>query len=112
VSDNAPASRFLDLVEATLAQQGKTKTWLAQRSEVSRATINNWRKQPRTPQAASVLAIADVLGIGHDEALRLSGLPRAEQPPADTTDLSALPLAAIVEEIHRLTGELARRAAN
>ena len=110
MSEDAPARPFLELVEAALASQGKTKTWLSQRSQVSRATINNWRTAPRTPHAANVLSVADALGIDRDKALRLAGLPSVGGESADdATDLSALPTAAIVERIHRLTDELGRR---
>jgi transcriptional regulator with XRE-family HTH domain len=109
VSEDAPARPFLELIEATLASQGKTKTWLAKRAGVSRAAINNWRAQPRTPQASSVLAVADTLGIGHDKALRLAGLPSAgSTAPDDATDLSAFTPPALMERIHRLTSEIDR----
>lgn len=102
MSDNAPARPLLELVEATLNQQGRTKTWLAGRSQVSRAAINNWRHQPRTPQAASVIAVADALGIDPDRALRLAGLstetPRAE---SGTADLATVPTDDLLAEIRR-----------
>lgn len=109
VSDNAPALPYLELVEATLAKQGRTKTWLSKRSGVSRAAINNWRTQPRTPQASSVLAVADALGLDHDRALRLSGLPADAEPIAEGARLSELPTTVIVEKLHQFADELARR---
>lgn len=84
MNNNAPARRFYELVEATLNKQGKTKSWLAQRSKVNRNTINNWATQPRTPQAGNVLAVADALGIEHERALRLAGL-RTEEPSVDNS---------------------------
>jgi lambda repressor-like predicted transcriptional regulator len=102
VSDNAPARPFLELIEATLNRQGKTKAWLAQRSKVNRNTINNWGIQPRTPQAGNVLAVADALGIEQDQALRLAGLrtdmPRAERDVPAITEASDEELLA---ELHR-----------
>ncbi|MEO3869413.1 helix-turn-helix transcriptional regulator [Nonomuraea sp. B12E4] len=109
MSENAPARPFLELVEATLTRQGKTKTWLSGRANVSRATINNWARQPRTPQSANVLAVADVLGIDHEKALRLAGLAISSELPPEPTDLASLPTPALVEKLHRLTDELARR---
>lgn len=92
MTDNAPARPFFELVEATLNRQGKTKAWLAQRSKVNRNTINNWGTQPRPPQAANVLAVADALGIEHDRALRLAGLrtdlPRVEEGTPTLADAS------------------------
>lgn len=110
MSENAPALPFLQLVEATLAERGQTKTWLSQRSGVTRATLNNWRTKPRSPQASSVLAVADVLDIDHQKALRLAGLPSVGEalPADDGADLSALQPPALVERIHRLTSELDR----
>lgn len=84
MTSNAPARQFYELVEATLNKQGKTKSWLAQRSKVNRNTINNWATQPRTPQAGNVLAVADALGIEHERALRLAGL-RTEEPRVDNS---------------------------
>lgn len=84
MNNNAPARQFYELVEATLNKQGKTKSWLAQRSKVNRNTINNWATQPRTPQAGNVLAVADALGIEHERALRLAGL-RTEEPSVDNS---------------------------
>jgi transcriptional regulator with XRE-family HTH domain len=111
VTADAPARPLLDLVEATLKRQGRTKTWLASRSGVSRATINNWAHQPRTPQSSSVLAIANVLGIDQEHALRLAGLlNEATATRTDTIpDLSEVPTATLVAELHRIGDELARR---
>lgn len=109
-TDSAPALPFLELVEATLNRQGKTKTWLAEHSKVSRAAINNWRGQPQPPQAATVLAIADALGIEHDRALRLAG--RSTDPieaEGGPLDLPAMPTDALVQLIHRAADELSRR---
>lgn len=102
MTDDAPARPFLELIEATLNQQGRTKTWLSQRSKVNRNTINNWGTQPRTPQAANVLAVADALGIEQRRALRLAGLstdmPRAE---GDALDLAGVPTDDLLAEIRR-----------
>lgn len=111
MTDHAPARPLFELVEQTLARQGKTKTWLSGRANVSRATLNNWRTAPRTPQAASVLAVADVLGIDHEKALRLAGLPSSDSPPpVEAADLSELPIPALAERLHHLSGELDRVA--
>lgn len=111
MSDTAPAKPFLDLVEATLAEMGRTKTWLSQRSNVSRAAINNWAHQPRTPQASSVIAVATALGLDQKRALRLAGLPSTgAAPEAETPDLDALPLDALAERLRHLSGELDRVA--
>lgn len=102
MSDNAPARPLLELIEATLNRQGKTKAWLSQRSKVNRNTINNWGTQPRTPQAANVLAVADALNIERDKALRLAGL-RTGMPRAtgEVLDLTAVPIDDLLAEIRR-----------
>lgn|GEM_PF-3630519 len=102
MSEDAPARPFLDLIEAALNERGQTKSWLARNSGVSRATINNWRWQPRTPQAGNVLAIADVLEIAHDEALRLAGLAvRAPAIQEGRPDLGSASDEELVAELHR-----------
>lgn len=110
MSDNAPAKPFLDLVEATLAERGQSKTWLSQRSGVTRTTLNNWRSKPRSPQASSVIAVADTLGIDRQKALRLAGLPANPPTTEDLANIADLPTPALVEKLHQLTDELARRA--
>jgi transcriptional regulator with XRE-family HTH domain len=100
VSDDAPARAFYDLAMATMKRLGKNKTWLAQRSQVNRNTIENWAKQPRPPQSATVLQVADALGIEHDRALRLAGL--AERPPeGEALDLASVPTDELLAEVRR-----------
>lgn len=110
MSDNAPALPFFQLVEATLAERGQTKTWLSQRSGVTRTTLNNWRTKPRSPQASSVLAVADTLGIDRQKALRLAGLPANPATADDLANLADLPTGVLVERLHQIGDELARRA--
>jgi hypothetical protein len=83
-----------------LAEQGKSKLWLHQRSGVARDTINALAKQPRPPQAATVAAIADVLGMDRQEAARLAGLP-VNTLTAVTVDLSHITDEALLAEMHR-----------
>ena len=76
----APARPWYNLVAETIALKGWTKAQLAERSGVSRPTIDNWRVNPRAPQARSVNAVADVLGIPRQQALRLAGvIPDGDQ---------------------------------
>jgi transcriptional regulator with XRE-family HTH domain len=75
MSDQRPPARpWYDLVTETIALKGWTKAQLADRAGVSRPTVDNWRTNPRPPQARSVNAVADVLGIPRKEALRLAGV--------------------------------------
>lgn len=75
MTERGPAAPWYDRVIAELAQQGQSKSWLNRRSGVSRATIENWATQPKAPQAGTVAAVADVLGIPRAEAAKLAGLP-------------------------------------
>lgn len=82
----APARPWYDYVISEIALRGWTKTQLSERSGVSRPAIDKWQKNPRPPQAASVNAVADVLDIPRERALRLAGViaaePEAHPPPA------------------------------
>ena len=106
----APAAAFYARVISELARQGKTKTWLHQHSKVARNTIDNLEKQPRPPQASTVAAVADVLGIDRKEAARLAGLPVDTLQAAPATDLSTLSNDQLAAEAKRITDELRRRA--
>lgn len=111
MSSDAPARPLYDRVVERLATLGKSKTWLAQRADISRGTIENWAKQPRPPQAATVNAVADALGIDRTEALRLAGcLPQEPATPlSEKSDLAEVPSGELVEQINRLVAELYRR---
>lgn len=111
MSESIPGRPLYDHVVELLARQGRTKSWLAQRAGVSRVTLENWSKQPKPPQSATVLAVADALGMDHDEALRLAGLiPGGTTIPGGApTELHEVPSDALVAEINRLAAELRRR---
>lgn len=80
-----PAAPLYDAVMQALASKGWTKTRLWRESGVARSTIEAWETAPRPPQAATVHAVADALGIKRSEALRLAGIiiPGAAQPAGD-----------------------------
>ena len=61
------------MVETT-AVKGWSIAELGTRSGVARSTVYGWRDNPGRPQAKSVNAVADVLGIPRDRALRLAGI--------------------------------------
>lgn len=85
----APARPWYDRVTAEIALRGWTKTQLSERSGVSRTAIDKWQKNPRPPQAASVNAVADALGIPRERALRLAGVI-PEVPREFSPDLQEL----------------------
>lgn len=88
--NGAPAKPWYDTVIATIAVRGWTKAELSDRSGVARTTIDNWERNPRKPQAKSVNAVADAVGIPREQALRLAGIiaeaAEAERsPPREPT---------------------------
>lgn len=105
----APAKDWYDLVVQTIALKGMTKTQLAERAGVSRATIDRWERGASRPaQAASVNAVADALGIPRVLALRLAGVI-SDTPETDRSPPRELP--ADLQELmrKRLGDEVASR---
>lgn len=101
-----PALPYHAVVVATLQEQGKSKSWLSQRSGVSRNTIDNWAKQPRAPQAGTVVAVAKVLGIHPKLALQLAGVADViERYEIDEQDgvpnLASVPTDVLMAELRR-----------
>lgn len=81
---SAPARPLWDRIQTLCASRGWSGVRLERETGVSRQTVNKWRTQPRPPQAATVNAVATVLGIPLEDALRLAGiLPGEEQPPSE-----------------------------
>lgn len=103
VSDRAPAAPFHAAVMQALKTRGMTKAQLHQKSGVARSTIDTWKAQPRPPQAATVLAVADVLEIDRGEALRLAGVLADTKAAAEgtTVDLSDVDTDVLLAEIRR-----------
>jgi transcriptional regulator with XRE-family HTH domain len=83
--------------------RGMTKSQLHQKSGVARSTIDTWKTQPRPPQPATVIAVADVLGIDRGEALRLAGVLPDTKAAAEGTivDLSQVDTDVLIAEIRR-----------
>lgn len=96
--DHAPARPWYDLVVETAAVKGWSIADLGSRSGVARTTIYGWRANRGKPQSKSVNAVADVLGIPRERALRLAGVIAAEPQPPPSAD-PALPTP---EEMERL----------
>jgi transcriptional regulator with XRE-family HTH domain len=81
MSSIPPALAWYSRVTEAIALRGWSKAELSERAGVARSTIDGWQRNPRRPQAKSVNAVADTLGIGRAEALRLAGIvgePRQE----------------------------------
>jgi hypothetical protein len=98
--DRAPALPLYQRVVAELATQGRSKTWLHQRTGVARNTVDNWAKQPRAPQAGTVLSVTRELGIADDEALELAGITPTGVV-VTTVDLAVIGTDALLAEIRR-----------
>lgn len=73
-ADQAPAREWYDLAVQTTAVKGWSVADLASKSGVARTTIYGWRDNPRKPHAKSVNAVADVLEIPRERALRAAGI--------------------------------------
>jgi transcriptional regulator with XRE-family HTH domain len=103
VSDRAPAAPFHAAVVEALKTRGMTKAQLHQRSGVARSTLDTWKTQPRPPQAATVLAVADALDIDRGEALRLAGVLADTKAVKEgtTVDLSDVDTDVLLAEIRR-----------
>lgn len=76
-------------VERERVLRGWSATQLHKQTGVSRSTIANWAFQSQPPQASTVNAVADVLGIERVEALRLAGI-LTDPAEDDLPDLSGL----------------------
>ncbi|MEV0831511.1 MULTISPECIES: GIY-YIG nuclease family protein [Streptosporangiaceae] len=106
-----PALPLYEFIVEELARRGQTKTWLTRKSGVSRSGIDNLAKQPRTPQAGTVIALAGPLEMDRKRALQLAGLATTEDLiiAKRPVDLSAVSTADLIAMLHRLTDELHRR---
>jgi len=88
-----PARPWFDLVTERIAVRGWSVAELARRAHVSRPTIYGWRENPGKPQAAPVNAVADLLGIPRERALRLAGvIADAPQEPGEASQSAPTPL--------------------
>lgn len=87
-----------------------TKTRVAEIAGLPRATIDRWQDQPRPPLPASVIKVADALGINRGEALRLAGILDGVPPPLDREQAVA-ELRAKLAEISAASAEIERRLA-
>jgi hypothetical protein len=74
MTEGAPAARFHEAVLRVLQEQGRSKNWLHNKTGVARSTVDAWAIQPRPPQARTVLAVAEALGMDRTDALRLAGV--------------------------------------
>jgi len=82
----SPARPWFDVVTEQSAIRGLGIAELARRAHVGRATIYGWRDGADGKiQAGPVNAVADVLGIPRERALRLAGIigtaPSSAAPP-------------------------------
>lgn len=93
------AYRLYVRVEMERALKGWTSTRLSKQTGVSRATIGKWATQPNPPNAPTVTAVADVLGISRLEALRLAGI--LDDDP-EIIEMSAGERRAVLDLLHNL----------
>lgn len=104
---SAPARPLYDRIDLLRVRNGWTKVQVARVAGIDRGTLENWRKQPRTPMASTVKEVAERLGIPQDEALRLAGIlpgEATEPKPAavdEQDDVFTPDEAELVERIRR-----------
>lgn len=103
--ERPPARPWFDLVAARIAVRGWSIAELARRARVSRPTIYGWRDNINKPQPGPVNAVADLLGIPREQALRLAGVIAAAEEPAERS-----PPTLLDERIGREDAELVRQA--
>jgi len=106
-----PARPWFDLVTKNIAVRGWSVVELTRRATVSRPTIYGWRDNPGKPQAAPVNAVADVLGIPREQALRLAGVIASEPEPLVDPEVAAILRRRYPDEAEEIIAELERRRA-
>ena len=109
------AYRFYERVELERAIRGWSSSRLHAETGVSRSTIAKWRTQPNPPLPGTVNAVADKLGIGREEALRLAGVlsdarERLAAPP-ELPDLSDDERREVIRMIYERRADASRRGA-
>ncbi|MEV0584038.1 helix-turn-helix transcriptional regulator [Nonomuraea sp. NPDC050310] len=82
-----PAYPLYERVLKELNTLNWTQEQFKAHSGVARSTIAKWRYQPRSPQASTVKAVAQALGIPEGEALRLAGIPDGRIPDAPLDEI-------------------------
>lgn len=81
-SEQGIAYPLYERVERERVLRGWSKTRFHRETGIARSTIDKWATQPKTPQPGTVNVVADSLGIGREEALRLAGI-LTDGAPAD-----------------------------
>lgn len=102
-----PARGLYDLVEELRTRRGWTKVQLSRIAGVHRSTIENWKIQPKPPQASTVVEIADALYIDRDQALRLAGITGPTRRPPET---AREPEDELLTRVERIRADPTRRA--
>jgi transcriptional regulator with XRE-family HTH domain len=108
---DAPARPLYDHIEGIRIRRGWSKIRVAREAGIDRGTLNNWRTQPNLPTAESVKAVAEALGIGQEQALRLAGYPLATDVRAGADDSALAELRAEVAELRAMNAEQEERNA-
>lgn len=88
VRNPAPSGRdsWATYVKSARERVGMTKTELARRLRVDRATVARWESGANRPEDADLVSrFADMFGLDLDEALAAAGLRPAARPPRTPT---------------------------
>lgn len=102
------AARLYDLIDQRRAIDGLSWTDLHRKSGVARSTMLRWRTGTGTPQAPTVIAVADALGVNRELALHLGGViasPAAER--ASRKERLESELDAMARRMDQIRAELA-----
>ncbi|MGI9008128.1 MAG: helix-turn-helix domain-containing protein [Streptosporangiaceae bacterium] len=104
------ASALYELVDQRRAHQGLTWSAIHRKSGVSRSTVFRWRTAVRPPQAGTVLAVADALGIDHEQALHLGGVivTQAERPGTREPESHRQRVRRLQDELREATEKMMR----
>ena len=66
MKDKAPINR----IKVVLVENGKTNKWLAEQMNVAPTTVSKWCTNNCQPTVATLMKIAEVLGVEITELLR------------------------------------------
>ena len=68
---NAVAKKQLNRIKVVLAEKNKTGIWLAQQLGKDRTTVSKWCSNAVQPSLETVIEIAQCLGVGVEELIRM-----------------------------------------
>jgi transcriptional regulator with XRE-family HTH domain len=95
-------------LKALRTEQGKSQQQLAEEANVAYRTLQYLESGKRAPQRATLVQLADALGVGYDELRAVAGRPSVDQALTES-ELDRL-AELLVERMRPLLVELFRQA--